>query len=99
MDEATRPGREVDDEDDRDRAEGGDDDALDVDAVHRTHLEDGRRDEPADDAADDAQGDHHQEALTGVHDLAGQEAGDRADDDPCDEAHRTHSFRCWDAGP
>jgi len=72
---------------DRDRAEGGDRDALDIDAIDRPDLEHGRCDEPADETADDPENDHQQQPLTRAHDLIGQEASDGADDDPSDETH------------
>src|SRR4051812_34566239 len=48
----------------------------------------GAEDQTANDGADDAQHDIHDHALAGlVDDLAADEAGDKAENDPADNAH------------
>src|SRR5258706_3913548 len=73
---------------DEDGAKGRDEDALEIDPIDGARLEDGGRKVTADEAADDAKDDHPDQAFTRAHELVGQEACDRADDDPCKQTHQ-----------
>src|SRR5439155_2165989 len=78
-----------------DRADHGNDDALDIDAGWVFQLQEGAREPPTDDCPDDAQEDRADHSFAAAHDHVGEEAGDRAEHDPREDAHPVRpSLRC-----
>jgi len=83
-------GEHTDHPDDNDRADDRCDDRADVErAVDRIHVQENARKEAADERADDAEHDvtDHAEALVTLDQEPGEIPGDRAEDDPRDDAH------------
>src|ERR1700693_3007414 len=78
--------RPVDEEHD-DRADDGHDDALDVEARHAAFMQNCTAEPAPHDRPDDAQENRPNQPFVATNDHVGEEAGDRAEHDPGDDAH------------